>query len=566
MRLFTTIAGLRSYLEMHRFSPPRLEGSVVDENPPLIMSLDIGLVPTMGALHNGHLSLIQRARRENKVVVVSIFVNPLQFGPNEDFQRYPRTLEQDSLLCEAAGVDALFVPDAVEMGVAKRIYEGDGGGREDRESHPTRYTLHPIPLTQVLPPNGMISGLCGRTRVGHFQGVATIVTKLLNIVQPQRAYFGQKDAQQLAVIQRMVTDLNLPIEIVGCPIVREASGLAMSSRNRYLSSEEYEQAASIYRGLQNADRLFQSGERLSSTLIEAVKDVLKTVPAIAPEYIELVHPMTMEPLTEVQDAGLLAVAARLGSTRLIDNLLLINRQPIVAIDGPAGAGKSTVARRVAQTLGLFYLDTGAMYRALTWLVLHSGISIDDEPAIAELVSRCEIEFRDRGSTIGNRDLIENSKFKIQNSPSIWINGQDVTQAIRTLEVTSNVSAIAAQPAVRQALVRQQQRYGHQGGIVIEGRDIGTYVFPDAELKIFLTASVQERARRRQKDLETQGIVAISLDELEQAIQERDRKDSTRILAPLRKADDAIELNTDGLTIEEVVAKIVDFYHKVTLPK
>lgn len=589
MRLFTTIAGLRSYLELHRFSPHRLEGNTVDENPSLSRPLDIGFVPTMGALHEGHLSLIQQARRENKIVVVSIFVNPLQFGPNEDFQRYPRTLERDSLLCETAGVDALFVPDAVEMGVAKRMRKEDGEGKQDGgeegdrkgkegiQKSPARFWV-PINLTEVHPPSEIISGLCGRTRIGHFQGVATIVTKLLNIVQPQRAYFGQKDAQQLAVIRRLVTDLNLSVEIVSCPIVREASGLALSSRNRYLTTQERDQAASIYQGLQNAERLFQLGERLSSTLIEAVEDVLKTVPAIVPEYIELVHPMTMEPLTEVQDAGLLAVATRLGSTRLIDNLLLINRQPIVAIDGPAGAGKSTVARRVAQTLGLFYLDTGAMYRALTWLVLQSGIAIEDEPEIAELVSRCEIEFRDRGSEIGDRGLgirdqglgigepisIQNSKFKVQNSASIWINGQDVTQAIRSLEVTSQVSAIAAQPAVRQALVRQQQRYGHQGGIVVEGRDIGTYVFPDAELKIFLTASVQERARRRQKDLQTQGIADISLDDLEQAIQERDRKDSTRVLAPLRKADDAIELTTDGLTIEQVVDKIVDFYQTATL--
>jgi pantoate ligase/cytidylate kinase len=562
VRLFTTIAGLRSYLELKRFSPPQLEGIAVDENPPLLLPLDVGLVPTMGALHNGHLSLIRRARRENKILVVSIFVNPLQFGPNEDFQRYPRTLEQDRVLCESAGVDALFVPDAVEMGVAERRYGGNGEtgeGRGDGESHSKPPTLHPIPVTQVLPPTEIISGLCGRTRVGHFQGVATIVTKLLHIVQPQRAYFGQKDAQQLAVIRKMVADLNLPVEIVSCPTVREASGLAMSSRNRYLTAEEQQQAASVYQGLKNADRLFKSGERLSSTLIEAVKEVLKTVPAIAPEYIELVHPMTMEPLTQVQNAGLLAVAARLGSTRLIDNILLINRKPIVAIDGPAGAGKSTVARRVAATLDLFYLDTGAMYRALTWLVLQSGIRTEDQPEIAELVSRCEIEFREQGSEIGDRESGIGDPVKTQNSPSIWINGQEVTQAIRSLEVTSQVSAIAAQPAVREALVRQQQRYGQQGGIVVEGRDIGTYVFPDAELKIFLTASVQERARRRQKDLQTQGIADISLGELEQAIQERDRKDSTRALAPLRKADDAIELNTDGLTVEQVVDKIVDLY-------
>jgi pantoate ligase/cytidylate kinase len=520
----------------------------------------------MGALHAGHLSLIQRARRENKILVVSIFVNPLQFAPTEDFQRYPRTLEQDRTLCEQAHVDALFVPNAEEMGTASTS------------------------LTQVLPPLAMTSELCGRSREGHFQGVATIVTKLLNIVQPTRAYFGQKDAQQLAVIRQLVKDLNLPVEIVGCAIARESSGLALSSRNQYLTGTQPAQGAIIYRALQQASHTFQAGERLSSKLIEVVKVVLTTAPDLILEYVELVHPMTMTPLTQIEDTGLLAVAARIGSTRLIDNLLLSDRQPIVAIDGPAGAGKSTVARLVAQTLGLFYLDTGAMYRAFTWLVMQSEIALDDEPAIAELVSQCQIEFREPGT--GIRDQAgENpspklktqnisygdaecnaqaartrTKLKTQNfllaPPAIFVNRQDVTQAIRSLEVTSHVSAVSAQPAVRWALVRQQQVYGKQGGIVVEGRDIGTNVFPDAELKIFLTASVQERARRRQRDLQDQGIGNVNLDELEQAIYDRDRKDSTRALAPLCKADDAIEIITDGLTIQAVIDQIVERYHAV----
>lgn len=471
----------------------------------------------MGALHTGHSSLIDRARRENDRLIVSIFVNPLQFAPNEDFQQYPRTLEADRALCEQAGVDAIFAPDAAEL------YGVDFGDRS---------------LTEVIPPAMMIRGLCGRTRPNHFQGVATVVTKLIHIVQPDRAYFGQKDAQQLAVLRRVVADLNLPVEIVPCPIVREANGLALSSRNQYLSAQARSQAAVVYRSLQRAQQLFAQGERQSQPLIAAVCEELAIVPNLEPEYVELVHPTTMMPLKKIEETGLLAVAARLESTRLIDNLMLRDRRPIVAIDGPAGAGKSTVVRRVAQELGLLHLDTGAMYRAVTWLVLQSGIAIEDEPAIAELASRCDIQLEGQ---------------------QVLINGQDVTHEIRSLEVTAQVSAIAAQPAVRQELVKRQQQYGRRGGVVMEGRDIGTFVFPDAELKIFLTASVQERARRRQQDLKDQGRPTVSLEDLEWAILERDRKDSTRTIAPLRKAADAIEIQSDGLSIEAVVAEIVRLY-------
>ncbi|HEY9906986.1 MAG TPA: bifunctional pantoate--beta-alanine ligase/(d)CMP kinase [Thermosynechococcaceae cyanobacterium] len=522
MRLFTTVVGLRCYLNLHRSIPPSSE-AVTYEASPIGAAPMVGLVPTMGALHVGHLSLIQQARRENKIVVVSIFVNPLQFGPSEDLQKYPRPLERDRALCEAANVDVIFAPTAEEMGVSS--------GRDKTQ-------------TQVIPPELLTSGLCGRSRLGHFQGVATIVTKLLNLVQPDRAYFGQKDAQQLRVLQRMVTDLNFPIEIVSCPIVREPDGLACSSRNQYLSAEQREQAIALYQGLQQAKTAFQSGERLSDSLIAIVKSVLEAVPTIAQEYVELVHPTTLAPLERVEESGLLAIAAQIGSTRLIDNVLLCSRQPIVAIDGPAGAGKSTVARQVAQSLGLLYLDTGAMYRALTWLVLQSGIAIDDEPAVAELVSQCEITLSGEPASV-----------------QVQIDGQDVTQEIRSLEVTASVSAIAAHPAVRQELVRQQRRYGQGGGIVIEGRDIGTNVFPDAEVKIYLTASVQERARRRQQDLKNQGRDEINLDELEQAIYERDRKDSTRSLAPLRKAADASEIQSDGLSIQQVIDLIIQQYQQ-----
>ncbi|NJO52409.1 MAG: (d)CMP kinase [Leptolyngbyaceae cyanobacterium RM2_2_4] len=274
-----------------------------------------------------------------------------------------------------------------------------------------------------------------------------------------------------------------------------------------------------------------------------------------PEYVELVDPVTLAPLERVEESGLLAIAAHIGSTRLIDNVVLRNRQPILAIDGPAGVGKSTVVRQVAQTLGLLHLDTGAMYRAITWLVMQSGVALDDQPAIAELVSQCQLE-------------LENQVKSLLSTPKVWVNGQDVTLAIRSAEVTAHVSTIAAQPAVRRSLVKQQQQYGRKGGIVMDGRDIGTSVFPDAELKIFLTASVQERARRRQLDLKNQGQPEVNLEELERTIYERDRKDSTRSIAPLRKAEDAIEIQTDQLTIDEVVAKIVSLYHQrlASLPK
>ena len=507
MQLFKTVAGLRCYLSRLRSGP-----------------LDVvGLVPTMGALHAGHLSLIQRARLENDWVVVSIFVNPLQFGPSEDFQTYPRRLDLDFQLCEQAGVNAVFAPDAEELYGRYRSA---------------------MALTQVLPPAAMLSELCGQSRPGHFSGVATVVTKLFNIVQPNRAYFGQKDAQQVAILQQLVIDLNLPVELVACPIVREPDGLALSSRNQYLTPDQRQQASLLYRGLQQAERRFRAGATFRSELLDAVKQELQCSPILQPEYIDLVHPETLLPLQRVEEAGLLAVAARVGTTRLIDNLLLRNRQPILAVDGPAGAGKSTVVRQVAHALELLYLDTGAMYRAVTWLVLESGIAVNDEAAIAELVSQCQIDIS------GNPAMMR-----------VAINGQDITQNIRSSAVTAQVSAVSALSTVRQVLVQLQQAYGRHGGIVMDGRDIGTHVFPDAELKIFLTASVQERARRRYQDLKNQGQPEVSLAALEQSIYERDLKDSTRRIAPMRKAPDAIEIQTDQLTISQVVAQIVRLYQE-----
>lgn len=527
MRLFTTTAGLRRYLEGVR-RVRNSEGRAIASS-----SGSVGLVPTMGSLHSGHLSLIRRARQENDQVVVSIFVNPLQFGPQEDLQQYPQALENDSQRCQQLGVDVIFAPSASELYDASHVPE---------DSSQTF-------VTRVIPPPEMVQVLCGKTRIGHFEGVATIVTKLLSLVQPDRAYFGQKDAQQLAILKRLTADLNLPVHLVGCPTVRDSGGLALSSRNQYLNLDQQRQARAIFVSLKQAKTLFQAGQVDRASLLKAVKSHLETVPHLRIEYVELVHPDTMTPLEQIEDAGLLAIAAHMGSTRLIDNVVLRNRQAIIAIDGPAGAGKSTVARQVAQQLDLLYLDTGAMYRAVTWKVLHSDVALNDEPAIAELLSQCNIELT-AGTEVG--------------SPcQVWVNGEEVSQAIRSAEVTANVSTIAAQPSVREALVKQQRSYGKKGGVVMDGRDIGTHVFPHAELKIFLTASVQERAKRRQQDLKKQGQQSMNLEDLEQTIHERDVKDSTRAIAPLQKADDAIEIHTDSLTIEDVTAKIIDLYHEIS---
>jgi pantoate ligase / CMP/dCMP kinase len=278
LSIFTTPNELSHYLQSHR-------------------SQAMGFVPTMGALHLGHQSLIDRARRENAMVVVSIFVNPLQFAPNEDLERYPRQLEIDRVICETAGVDALFLPTAESMGITAT-------------------------LTQIVPPPAMMTGLCGRTRSGHFQGVATIVTKLLNIVRPDRAYFGHKDAQQLAIIWRIVSDLNLPVEVIGCPTLRADSGLALSSRNQYLTPTGRSQAAVIYRSLQEAQKLAAQGITDGGKLLAAVKDELNIVPEFELEYLELVDPQTLQSIETVEQPALLAIAGRIENTRLIDNVVI----------------------------------------------------------------------------------------------------------------------------------------------------------------------------------------------------------------------------------------------------
>ncbi len=477
----------------------------------------IGFVPTMGALHLGHESLIKKAVSETDFVIVSIFVNPLQFGENEDLDQYPRPLEEDKAICERLGVQLLFAPSSSQMKTMSRE------------------------TTMVNPPQSMISVLCGRYRPEHFVGVATIVTKLFNLVRPHVAFFGEKDAQQVAILNRMVEDLKIPINIQTCPIIREESGLALSSRNQYLTVEQKREAILLNRSLKLVQNAFNGGEKNVNHLLSMLIQQFNYHPHIQLQYAQIVDTKTLQPLTTITNSALMAIAAYCGNTRLIDNQILTVKKPIIAIDGPAGAGKSTVSRRLAHNLGFLYLDTGAMYRAITWLVMDNKVMVSDENAIAQLVDQANIE------------LLPSDDLTIP--VTVKINQQNITKEIRTPAVTAQVSQIAAQQAVRAKLVQLQQEYGMQGGIVAEGRDIGTNVFPHAQVKILLTATPQARAKRRLLDLQNQGETNIDLAKLTAEIEHRDYLDSTREIAPLQKAEDAIEIITDDLTIEQVIDKI-----------
>jgi len=264
--------------------------------------LRVGLVPTMGALHEGHLSLVRAAQAQCEAVAVSIFVNPLQFGPNEDLAKYPRTFEHDCELLEQEDVDFLFAPSVEEMYPEKAI---------------TYVTVE-----------GLSEKLCGRSRPGHFQGVTTVVAKLFHIVEPDLAFFGQKDAAQATIIRRMVRDLNFPVEIIVCPIVREVDGLAMSSRNAYLNPQERKSALVLYRALKEIQRKFEQSERSPFQLIEAGTQVLVQEPGVRLDYLEIVDPDTLDPVEKITSTVLVAVAAFVGGTRLIDNVVLAGAQLI----------------------------------------------------------------------------------------------------------------------------------------------------------------------------------------------------------------------------------------------
>ena len=257
----------------------------------------IDFVPTMGALHDGHLELVRSARRAGGLVVVSIFVNPLQFGPAEDYDTYPRDLEADLAMAEAEGVHVVFAPPAAEM--------------------------YPEGRTQTRVEVGRLGEILeGAHRPGHFAGVATVCSKLFNLVGPNRVYLGQKDAQQVAVLRQMVRDLNVPVDLVVCPTVREPDGLAMSSRNRRLDHRGRQAAPAIYQALRAAEELAASGEGSAAELLAAARRALEEHPEVRLQYLEVVHPQTFEPVTEVSPQALLVAAAHIGSVRLIDNCIV----------------------------------------------------------------------------------------------------------------------------------------------------------------------------------------------------------------------------------------------------
>ena len=333
------------------------------------------------------------------------------------------------------------------------------------------------------------------------------------------------------ILRRLVVDLDLGVVVKGVPTVRESDGLALSSRNQYLFSADRARAAALPAALRHADPSDPESS-VRQSLAEAGLEV---------EYVERVDPRTLQPCGAETAISLLAAAVRCGTTRLIDHVFLMTRQPLVAIDGPAGAGKSTVTRAFAERMGLVYLDTGAMYRSVTWLVQQNGVDPQDAASIAPLLNDLDLQLR---SLPGG-------------GQQVLVNGQDVSDAIRSPEVTASVSAVAAHRCVRQALTAQQKAMGAKGGLVAEGRDIGTAVFPDADLKVFLTATVGERARRRALDLDQRGFPVPERSELEAQIAERDHLDSTREEAPLVQADDALELVTDGMSIEAVIDALVE---------
>ena len=474
-------------------------------------------IPTMGGLHPGHQHLIQSAKerktKKNQIILVSIFVNPLQFGKEEDFKKYPRDLIKDAELAFNAGADAVWAPDHVEV---------FPGGADSHFKIQVPRTLH--------------NQLCGANREGHFDGVATVIIRLIKIIRPEKLVLGEKDWQQLIIIRRLFRELSIPIKIESYSTKRDQSGFAYSSRNSYLTTNERLQAQSLPNALREAKNTFLKEKIINLKKIASTMQLSN----LEIEYIKIVDAFSLQEIEDIKGICLLASAVKCGSTRLIDHIFLMKRKPIIAIDGPAGAGKSTITKEFARRLGFIYLDTGAMYRAVTWLILNNSINPNNQNEIKNILKDSKLEF-------------QTNKF---NEQKIFINNIDVTKQIRSPEVTSVVSEIAKQKFVREFLTTKQKIIGNDGGLVAEGRDIGTTVFPDADVKIFLTASPKERAKRRHLDLKRKGYNCSGIEDLEQEIKERDKKDSERKIAPLKKASDAIELGTDGMNIEDVLNEII----------
>ncbi len=483
----------------------------------------MNFVPTMGCLHQGHEALIKEAKAFSKPkysnILVSIFVNPLQFGENEDFKQYPRDLENDCEKASKAGATVIWAPSFEDI------------FPNGKDSYFT-----------INVPKNLNNKLCGALRNQHFDGVATIVIRMLSILRPTHLFLGEKDWQQLVILKQLINELNIQTKVHSIPTIRDTDGLAYSSRNIYLSKEDRKKALMLPNILKKAAQDYQENNSIN---LQEVKNSLEKN-NLNVEYIETVNPKTLTSIdSQKSQICLLAAAVKCGKTRLIDHTFLLKQHPIVAIDGPAGAGKSTVTKKFAEKLGLIYLDTGAMYRAVTWMIQEKKINHNNKNEI-------ELALNDF-----NLDL----QLSDSGKQTVILNDQDITNEIRSPQVTSEVSNIAAKTLVREKLTLQQKEIGKRGGLVAEGRDIGTAVFPNAQLKVFLTATPRERARRRAIDMKEKGFSVSNISKLETEIKERDLKDSTREIAPLCKAKDSKLLITDGMTIEEVVDSLIDMFRE-----
>ena len=488
----------------------------------LTIKNDLHFVPTMGNLHEGHKKLIQTAAiSPKKNTIVSIFINPLQFNNEEDLSSYPKTIANDINMAFLSGANAIFIPKTEE------IFPKDNNN-----------------INFLKASKELSSNLCGLKREGHFDGVCTVVFRLLNLIKPQKIFLGEKDWQQLLIIKKMIDEKKIDIQIQSIATERDYDGIPFSSRNNLLSIDERESIRSFSKELSNAKKLFNKKKNF------VLKDLIKKLERknISIEYLEHVNALNLRKTITEDNITMLAGAIICGNKRLIDHVFLMKRNPIIAIDGPAGSGKSTVTKLVAKKLNLLYLDTGAMYRALSWYLVNENINYENN-RLDQILKNISIVF----------------KSNMNSNQDVFINDFCVTKEIRSQKISSIVSSISSIKEIREFLVEEQRKIGNLGGLVAEGRDIGTKVFPQAEVKIYLTASINERAKRRKLELENNGNKKIDFEELKTQIKNRDFKDSNREISPLKKAEDAIEIITDGYLIDEVVEKITSIY-KETIPK
>ena len=337
----------------------------------------------------------------------------------------------------------------------------------------------------------------------------------------------------------------MKINIVSVPTQRDSDGVPFSSRNKLLSKDERKILKLFSNELGHAKNIFKKNKKID---LRKLKNKLESK-KISVEYLEHLHPYSLKKVQAEDNISILAGAIKCGKTRLIDHVFLMKRKPIIAIDGPAGSGKSTITKLIAKELNLLYLDTGAMYRAISWFFKKEKIDYAKESELKKILKNISIIFK--SNSISQQD--------------VFINNFCVTEEIRSQEISAIVSKISSIKKVREFLVYEQRKIGQSGGLVAEGRDIGTTVFPNAELKIFLTASIDERAKRRKSELDLRGTEEIDFNQLKELIRKRDFEDSTRKISPLKKANDAIELLTDGYSINEVVEKIVNIYN-LNIPK